>query len=315
MLFIRVPAFSNTELVLDSASCGDPVYLCAPGSPPSPASKWVHPGYSSDVRKQICCVAKARGLISRRSASQQSEGGGGGGDLMTELCQLASCWDLDAYSLDEGVLCEELSVRGPVMGALYVTDELVAHISGLIGGSVSEMCVYSPPPAGGGCTAGLVSVVAVGVGGGGEIEVSLPWGTFPESVGGWNGNIMVRPACLHNLCSLASHSTVSVSRSAEHSVAVRAMKPGWRPVTTRPLPPAQVAAPRVVGKTRELKRTVVTTTPTPATAARPARRRHHALLAWFSKEEHVSLLLEGVVTATVVVLAVMVMVSLKTRRH
>jgi len=339
-MFIRVPAFSNTGLVLDSKTCGDTVYLSPPAaeSSPSPSPKWQHPGYSVDTRKQIAGVAKARGLIGRRAASSVLDAEcETGKDLMPHMSGLASVWDLVAYTFDAGGLCEELRARGPVMAALYVTDELMTHISGLISGDVSASTVYVPalgdsPPR----NSGLVTVVVLSPLSDDDttttttttVVVSLPWGTFrAEAACAWDGSILVSSSCLKNLCSLASRANVSPSRSPSHSVEVRVIDPGWNPVTTRPLPSANVVTPRVVGKTRELKRTVVSskpaaaaaapspTTTTTTTSSPPKSKRHHALVAWFRKDENVSLLLEGVVTATVVVLAIMVIVTLKSRRH
>lgn len=286
-MFITLPVHCNVGLAVKD-SVGETTYLAsqsATTSPPIPKS-WQHPGFSRDPRHMVAAVAKARQLINRQTATSAcQEELGDTLSVLTHVSRLASKWNLVGYTLEPAQIQTELVTRGPVVAAMPVCQSLLTHISGLMNGETS---VYTP----GEPELGMVSVAVLGW----EDEhwvVALPWGKFSKSTSAhaWDGCVRIPRRVVVNACAMCKPGEVQ----AEGTFAVKLMPDAWNPPTTRPLPP-NTESSRTSGKVKHLK-----------TKPKEVFRKFN--------DENVTLVLKCVVTSAIIVLAVLTLVMMNTRKH
>jgi hypothetical protein len=239
----------------------------------------------------VSAVAKARTLINRQTASSVCQEALESEPLsvFTHVSQLAKKWNLIGYTLESSQIKNELVSRGPIVGAVSVRQSLLTHISSLMNGEAS---VYDPN---GGVELGLVSVAVLGW----EDDrwvVALPWGKFTKTTSehSWDGCVRIPMDMLVNACAMCKPSSVLV----DGTFSVNIMPASWTPPTTKPLP-SKPDTSRTSGKLKHLK-----TTP------KPPRIGCHKF-----NDENVTLVLKCVVTSTIIVLAVLTLVMMNTRRH
>jgi hypothetical protein len=239
----------------------------------------------------VAAVAKARDLINRQTASSvcQEELDADAFSVLTHVSRLSSKWNLVGYTIDVGQIRTELASRGPVIAAIPVRQSLLTHVSSIIGG---ESTVYTP---GDDAEMGMVAVAILGWRDDAWL-VALPWGKFSKPE--WDGCVYVPATMPVNACGMCKPSGV---QATETSFVVNVMPDAWTPPTTRPLPTTMGS--RTSGKVKHLKS--------------KTKREHHPLRTLCDKltDENITTGLKCVVTTTMIILAIMVVVILKTRKH
>lgn len=289
-MFIKLPVHCNVGLAVNDP-VGQTAYL-SPGSvttsPPIPRA-WQHPGFCTDSRRMIAAVARSRKLINRQTASSVCEDALDTDvfSVLTHVSRLSSKWNLIGYTLDPTQIRAELVTRGPVVAAIPVRQSLLTHISSLMDGATSTYEPGSDPEL------GLVSVAVLGWDDAGWV-VALPWGKFSKSMSehAWDG--CVRVPSVVNACAMCNPSDLKPSPTGFE---VKIMPTSWNPPTTRPLP-ANTESSRTSGKVKHLNKP----------------DHLEAFRAKFT-DDNVTLVLKCLITTTIIVLAVLTLVMMKTRKH
>jgi hypothetical protein len=285
-MFIRLPVSCNVGLAVKQPMEDARMSSTPPTGPPPIPKAWQHPGFSLDPRRMIAAVARARALVNRQTASsacQEPLDASETLSVLSHVSRLASKWNLVGYTLDTSQIETEIASRGPVVAAVPVRDSLLAHISARLNG---EEPVYRPDDP----ELGLVSVAILGW----KDEhwiAALPWGKFTSatSAHAWDGCVRIPKDMCVNACAMCKRAQLG-----QGTFAVKVMPASWDPPTTKPLPPSNESS-RTSGKVKHLKKPKV------------------SKMAF--TDENVTLVLKCVVTATIMVLAILVLVMMKTRRH
>lgn len=301
-MFIQFPVHCNVALAVDDNGSESGI-LPSPSPTPSVLKSWQHPGFSEDPRKMIAAMARCRNLITRSTASNLGDMDSGDYSVLTHMSKLASKWDLIGYTFDQSSLKTELG-RGPVCGAISVRDPLLTHISSIMSGKLDPLTPYSLDESNDE-EHGFVCVVVLKCTENQKLCVALPWGKFPKKLDGtpvWDGCICVDPKVVVNLCGMSKRNLLG---SGGEGVQIRVMPKEWFPATTKPLPSTSSSTSvDSIGKMKKLKGVKVPKKSTPKLNLKPK-----------FTDENISLGIKCVVTTTIIILSILILVLLKTRRH
>ena len=306
-MFISIPVECNVGMAVGVVGSTRPGYI-NPAPRKLKPSAWQHPGHTTDTRRMIAAVACGRELVTRSTAAAMCQTPATNSSVLACAVQLADKWDLVAYCVDVDTLGEELSARGPVLGALRVYPCLTRHISGIVDGSVSPDVVYT----GSGSEVGLVSVAVLGECEGGY-RVALPWGKFTKAMVGahpWDGCVRVPGDMLVNLVSMLPVGAVSPAATPISTRELMVMPPEWSGPTTLPLP-AATPVPPTRGKNSALKGKERVKGNGRAVRGKISRAPRGPIFT----EARIAMGVNGMVVGTIVALLVLVLVAMKTRRH
>jgi hypothetical protein len=313
-MYINFPVHCNVALAVDDNGSESGVLPSPPPASPSVLKSWQHPGFSEDPRKMVSAMARCRNLITRSTASNLGEMDSGDYSVLTHVSKLASKWDLIGYTFDESSLKTELG-RGPVCGAISVRDPLLTHISSIMSGKIDPLTPYSlEESTDEGHEHGFVCVVVLKCTDNGELCVALPWGKFPKKLDGkpvWDGCVHVDPKVVVNLCGMSKRNllvpNLTGNPGKEEGVQIRVMPKEWFPATTKPLPSTSSSTSvDSIGKMKNLKGVKV-----------KLQKKSGPKLNLKTKftDENISLGIKCVVTSTIIILSILILVLLKTRRH
>jgi hypothetical protein len=290
---VNFPVFHNAALDVNE---GSEDATLAPPSANNPLKTWQHPGYCEDPVKMVCAMARARGLITRATAS--SAGGcETGGSMLTHVAQLASKWDLVAYTMGPDQIGEELG-RGPVCAVIPVKDSLMGHVSSIMSSSSPSMYMKQEDESNEHGFLGVVILKCTGDG----FTVAVPWGKFPKRQDGtsiWDGCVDVHRDVVLNPCAMCKRDRLSPP-ATHGGVRVKIMSKTWLPATTRPLPSTSSTSVHSGGKVKKL--------------GKKSRHPTSSLKSKFN-DENVSVVIKCVVTSTIIILSILCLVVLKSKRH
>ena len=285
-MFISLPVHCNVGLSVSEPG-GETLHLSTKPpteSPPIPKS-WQHPGFCPDPRQMVAAVARARDLINRQTASSvcQEALDTDVFSVLSHVSRLSTQWNLVGYTLTLDQIRTELVSRGPVVAAMPVHQGLLTHISSCMNGCES---VYTPDTAS--PELGMVSIAILGWKADSWM-VALPWGKFSKTTSAhtWDGCVYIPHTMVMNACAMCKATDTGVGME------VILMPESWNPPTTRPLP-QNCDLSRSSGKMKHLKNRTV----------RPRLT-----------DENVSLVVTCVVTTTNIVLAILTLNMMKTRKH
>lgn len=283
-MHVQLPVHCNVSVSVPGEDTR--VYLKTANPPESqPVSKtWKHPGYSVDPRHVIACMARERKFINRGTASAVTKDAVEPGlSLVAHMLALAAKFKLTAYRVNSDLVDVEISERGPVVASIPVSSALLDHVSALMKGGTSSPA-FVPSGEVQGHVAGVIT--------GWEHTnwvVALPWGTFPKPAwgeGAWDGYVRIPKGYEVDPCALAKRSDIMATPSDGYSFSVRLLSVG--------------------GETASAPRARSTRRPGPPNIKQNFRN-------WFT-DEHVMRLTEGVVTLTILVVAVLTLVMLTKKR-
>lgn len=307
---MQLPVHCNIGLAVGSMESTAEVFLKAPASVASPdvPKSWTHPGFSKDPRQVVANAARARNVISRQVASsvcQEEAELSDAVSILSHTSRLVSKWEVTGYTLRPDQVCADLCARGPVVAALPVHANLLAHISSLMGGADTNTALDTKPSASE-LQLGLVAVVILGWQNESTWKVALPWGKFTKTSGGehaWDGTVHVARDLVVNACAVIQSEHTSSTSSATHTMRVKIMPNEWNPPTTRPLPVNTCNLEEVPkhGKMKQLKN------------APPQARKVN--LRDLLTDDNAFLAIKCGVTCTIVVLAILSIVMFKSRKH
>ena len=291
---VKFPVFHNVALDVNKGT-EDAVVASPPEK--NGLKSWQHPGYCEDPVKIVCAMARARGLITRATASNAS-GSDDNKSILTHVAELAMKWDMVAYTVDPEHIRQELS-RGPVCAVIPVNDCLLSHVSSIMSSP------HAPPPlhTSESNEHGFVGVVILKCDND-KFTVAVPWGKFPKRRDGksiWDGCVDVHRDVVMNACSMCKRDDLTSPTQA--GVPVKIMPKEWTPATTRPLPSTSSSTSvHSGGKMKNLGK---------------KHRPKHPSSSLGSKlnDENVSMVIKCVVTTTIIILSILCLVMLKSKRH
>ncbi len=301
---MRLPVHCNVGLEVSDSAAGASGYLPAdlPPAGLSVGKAWSHPGYTTDPRRMVAAVARARGLITRKTASSVSLGGEDaqpGVCVSVHVAAMSTKWELAGYSVKSSDIRAEISARGPVVASVPVTDALLAHVSD----HLSSNSPAPPLPSPDAPVHGNVIVALLGWKDRHWV-VALPWGKYPEF--NWDGTVLWPWGSELDACGMAQMSDVSATPADAH-IRVTVLPRDWNPLTTQPLP--QVAPTRIgtaVGKSKPLRHT--------KRRASAAHKPKFSLRQWMSSDENAGVAMQCVVTLSIIVVAILTLVAIR-RQH
>lgn len=307
---VKFPVHCNVALDVNKGSEDAVLPLPVPSGGPPPLKSWQHPGFCEDPVKMVCAMARARNLITRATASNATGCGVAATSILTHVAALASKWDMVAYTVDSRHIGTELG-RGPVCAALRIRDSFLDHVSSLMKETPS-----TPPPMYMNEEAsnehGFVSVVILECVSGDGFRVALPWGKFPKRRDGgviWDGCVDVHRDVVVNACSMCKRDLVT-SNTSDGGVPVKIMPKEWTPATTRPLPSTSpLTSVHSRGKVKKLGKK--------KGGGGGGRSGGMGVSTLKNKlnEENVCVAMKCVLFTTIIVLSILCIVLLKSKKH
>ena len=313
-LHVQFPVHANVGVAMEGDGDGPAVdgFLSTKGhirdrNTPWRVAQWSHPGHTVDVRKMVAAVARARGVINRTTAftvTQSPQRTTSLGCVPSHVAQLASKWELVAYSVNPEDVRDEIVARGPVVAALHITDALLACVSSCLREEEVEALEPVTPST---TNHGTVIVAVLGWEADDDVwVVALPWGKFPT----WDGTVRVNRTSVMNVCGLARQEDVCpTKKDSGSSMKVSVLPPTWDPPTTQPLPPvANVGS--VTGKQKAIKKTKPSTS-TSSTSPAPAPARPN-WRAWMTND-HINLTVQCSVTVVVIIVGILTLFLMRRR--